>query len=161
MALYWHTFYDIKVRSFIIGQKFPQEIESVSDIDFVESGFFFDTELFYSRNSIKGVGFEKGNYGLFTALMTYAQPGYERDVVLRWKTRNTLCTDKKLVSIETMMHFSKDIDNNPENIRKMFCPYFDKSAAVITTSYVQCMIQEKLILSNKTLRVSRWRPRYY
>ena len=33
MALYWHTLYDIKVRSFIIGQIFDPVAESINEVD--------------------------------------------------------------------------------------------------------------------------------
>ena len=33
IAFYWHTLYDIFLRSFIIGQEFPQVADSMEDID--------------------------------------------------------------------------------------------------------------------------------
>ena len=33
MALYWHSLYDVKVRSFIIGQTFDPIAENLNDLD--------------------------------------------------------------------------------------------------------------------------------
>ena len=136
LALSFFTFYLIEFRSFIIGQKFPKEITHISEIDFVQSGFFFDNDLFNSQSEILNPSFEQGNYGLFEILVSYSRMGYIGDILLQWKSKNDVCPEDKLVSIDIELDFQIRKQYDSKSIKQHFCPYFEKTAAVITSRYL-------------------------
>ena len=51
MALYWHTLYDVKVRSFIIGQTFEPIAESLQELDVSEYPVYNMDEDGYDEGS--------------------------------------------------------------------------------------------------------------
>ena len=53
MAIYWHTIYDVKVRSFIIGQTFDPVADSLQELDVSEYPLFnLEEDGFDERSNI-------------------------------------------------------------------------------------------------------------
>ena len=133
LALSFFTFYLIEFRSFIIGQKFPNEISDVSEIDFLESGFIYDKNIFHFRSRIFNPKFELGNYGIMQTLVANAHGHYIGEVSVKWKSRNILCPELELIPIEVDFDFKSKKKYNVNNLKQLFCPYYEKTAAAITS----------------------------